>query len=165
MAVEEEVTQWIAKLGRGDADAARLLWQHYFSKLVEYARHRLAVVPRRAIDEEDVALSAMNSFCQGMAKHRFDQVNDRNDLWKLLVTITARKAWRSDAATMPTSAAREDPGRIGSLSVRERRRVVKTGSGPCWETNRHPNWQPWSPRTAGICWTVWGTIRCGKSPC
>ena len=92
MAVEEEVTQWIAKLGRGDADAARLLWQHYFSKLVEYARHRLDAVPRRAIDEEDVALSAMNSFCQGMAKHRFDQVNDRNDLWKLLVTITARKA-------------------------------------------------------------------------
>jgi DNA-directed RNA polymerase specialized sigma24 family protein len=34
----------------------------------------------------------MNSFCRGMAGHRFDEVNDHEDLWKLLVTITARKA-------------------------------------------------------------------------
>jgi len=49
-------------------------------------------LPCRVADEEDVALSAMNSFCRGMVGHRFDEVNDREDLWKLLVTITARKA-------------------------------------------------------------------------
>ncbi len=92
MAVVEEVTQWIVKLGRGDAAAAEALWQQYFGKLVHYARRKLDGVPCRAVDEEDVALSAMNSFCQGMARHRFDQVNDHEDLWKLLLTITARKA-------------------------------------------------------------------------
>ena len=92
MAVAEEVTQWIAKLGEGDAQAARIVWERYFTKLVEFARRQLGPVPRRVADEEDVALIAMNSFCQGMAEHRFEQIHDRDSLWKLLLTITARKA-------------------------------------------------------------------------
>jgi DNA-directed RNA polymerase specialized sigma24 family protein len=39
-----------------------------------------------------VVLSAFRSFCSGVAAGRFPQLNDRHDLWKLLVTITARKA-------------------------------------------------------------------------
>jgi DNA-directed RNA polymerase specialized sigma24 family protein len=92
MEIVEEFTQWIVKLGRGDPRAAEVLWAQYFGKLVQYARRKLDGLPCRIADEEDVALSAMNSFCQGMAKQRFDEVNDREDLWKLLVTITARKA-------------------------------------------------------------------------
>jgi DNA-directed RNA polymerase specialized sigma24 family protein len=34
----------------------------------------------------------MNSFYQGLAQHKFDHLHNRDDLWKLLVTITARKA-------------------------------------------------------------------------
>lgn len=90
--IQEQVTQWIQRLGHGDRRAAELLWERYFAKLVELARRKLAGIPRRAADEEDVALSAMHSFCQGMAEHRFEKVIDREDLWKLLVTITARKA-------------------------------------------------------------------------
>lgn len=37
-------------------------------------------------------LSAFNSFCEGVAKGRFPRFDDRNDLWKILVTITRRKA-------------------------------------------------------------------------
>jgi DNA-directed RNA polymerase specialized sigma24 family protein len=43
-------------------------------------------------DEEDVALSAFNSFCAGVQKGRFPQLEDRDDLWKILVSITIRKA-------------------------------------------------------------------------
>jgi len=93
MAVVEEVTQWIARLSHGDERAARVLWEQYFTRLVHYARRKLEGVPCRAADEEDVALSAMYSFCRGMAAHRFEKVDDREDLWKLLVTITARKAF------------------------------------------------------------------------
>jgi DNA-directed RNA polymerase specialized sigma24 family protein len=89
---DEEVTQWMVRLGNGDQQAAQALWEEYFVKLVRYARRNLDGVPRRAADEEDVALSAMRSFCQAVAEHRFEQVKDREDLWKLLVTITARKA-------------------------------------------------------------------------
>jgi DNA-directed RNA polymerase specialized sigma24 family protein len=88
----EEVTQWLTKLGRGDPAAAQAVWDRYFDKLVLYARRKLEGLPRRAADEEDVALSAMQSFCRNMAAHRFDEVADGEALWKLLVTITARKA-------------------------------------------------------------------------
>jgi DNA-directed RNA polymerase specialized sigma24 family protein len=87
----EEVTQWIVKLADGDQQAAARLWEAYFDKLVQFARRKLGGLPCRAADEEDVALSAMHSFCRGMADHRFEHVDDREDLWKILVTITARK--------------------------------------------------------------------------
>jgi len=88
----EEVTHWMVRLRNGDQQAAQVLWEEYFTKLVSYARRNLDGMPCRTADEEDVALSAMYSFCQGMTQHRFDQVKDREDLWKLLLTITARKA-------------------------------------------------------------------------
>jgi DNA-directed RNA polymerase specialized sigma24 family protein len=94
MAVAEEVTYWILKLRHGDEQAAQLLWEAYFEKLVCFARRKLEGMPRRAVDEEDVALSAMHSFCCGMKGGRFRDVKDRHELWKLLITITARKACR-----------------------------------------------------------------------
>jgi DNA-directed RNA polymerase specialized sigma24 family protein len=89
----EEVTQWIARLSHGDQRAAQILWEKYFDRLVRYARRKLDGMPCRAADEEDVALSAMHSFCRGMVNHRFDDAINRDNLWKLLVTITARKVW------------------------------------------------------------------------
>jgi DNA-directed RNA polymerase specialized sigma24 family protein len=88
----EEVTNWIAGLSRGDPRAAEILWQQYFDKLVRYARRKLDGMPCRSTDEEDVALSAMNSFCRGMVEQRIEHVKDADDLWKLLLTFTARKA-------------------------------------------------------------------------
>jgi len=97
----ENVTQWLANLSDGDERAAQAIWERYFDKLVRYARRKLRDMPRRAADEEDIALSAMKSFYQGMAEGRFPKVDDREDLWKLLVTITARKVcaqWRREHA-------------------------------------------------------------------
>src|SRR5262249_39327420 len=45
-------------------------------------------------DEEDVALSAFDSFCRGASNGRFPQLFDRDNFWRLLVTITARKAYQ-----------------------------------------------------------------------
>src|SRR5262249_56890751 len=42
-------------------------------------------------DEEDAALSAFDSVCAGLARGRFPQLADRDDLWRLLVVITTRK--------------------------------------------------------------------------
>jgi DNA-directed RNA polymerase specialized sigma24 family protein len=38
-------------------------------------------------------LSAFNSFCVGVAEGRFPQLADREDLWRILMTITVRKAY------------------------------------------------------------------------
>jgi DNA-directed RNA polymerase specialized sigma24 family protein len=43
-------------------------------------------------DEEDAALSAFDSFCRGVARGRYPRLDDRDDLWHLLVVITERKA-------------------------------------------------------------------------
>ncbi|MDR1960647.1 MAG: helix-turn-helix domain-containing protein [Planctomycetaceae bacterium] len=89
---EQELTQWIHRLTDGDSRAAEQLWETYFQKLVHLARRKLEGMTLRDVDEEDVALSAMHSFCRGMVTKKFPWVNDRHDLWKLLVTLTARKA-------------------------------------------------------------------------
>jgi DNA-directed RNA polymerase specialized sigma24 family protein len=92
MTATGSVTHWIGQLKGGSSDAAQKLWEGYFRKMVELARQKLQGLPRRAADEEDVALSAFDSFCRGAAAGRFPQLADRNSLWPLLVKITAHKA-------------------------------------------------------------------------
>jgi DNA-directed RNA polymerase specialized sigma24 family protein len=86
------VSLWIAQLKAGADDAARLLWQHCYHRLVSRARAQLAGAPRRAADEEDVVLSAFDSFCRAAGQGRFPDLHDRDDLWQLLLLITDRKA-------------------------------------------------------------------------
>jgi DNA-directed RNA polymerase specialized sigma24 family protein len=43
-------------------------------------------------DEEDVALSAFDSFCRRAERGEFPQLADRDDLWRLLFVLTVRKA-------------------------------------------------------------------------
>ncbi len=89
------VTHWIGDLKVGDLAAARPLWERYYGKLVVLARARLRDLRKTGAeaDEEDAALSAFNSFCAGAALGKFPKLDDREDLWKLLVVITARKAF------------------------------------------------------------------------
>jgi len=63
-----------------------------FEQLVRFARVKLAETPRRVADEEDVALSAFDSFCCAAQQGRFPNLADRDGLWRLLLRITAFKA-------------------------------------------------------------------------
>lgn len=92
MSVGQSVTLWIDALKGGSEGAAGQLWQRYFDRLVRLARRRMSGAAQRSADEEDVALSAFHSLCEGAARGRFGQLHDRDDLWRLLVVITARKA-------------------------------------------------------------------------
>ncbi len=89
---EDQVTQWLSRLQRGDERATEAIWREYFEKMVRLAKRRLGDLPRRVADEEDVALSAMHSLFRGAEAGRFPRLADRDDLWKVLVTITVRKA-------------------------------------------------------------------------
>lgn len=89
--MENEIQQWIAQLERGEPQASQQLWEAFYSKLVVQARRRLGGLPRREADEEDVALSAINSFIKAARNGRFPLLRDETDLWRLLVVITSRK--------------------------------------------------------------------------
>jgi RNA polymerase sigma factor (sigma-70 family) len=89
---EESVTQWIEQLKAGHSSAAGPLWQRYVERLVRLASNKLGELPRRAADEEDVVLSAFRAFFAGVRDGRFQQLDDRDDLWQVLVMLTERKA-------------------------------------------------------------------------
>lgn len=86
------ITNWLLQLRSGNRSAAQPIWEKYFCRLVRLARTHLNGSPRRVADEEDVVISAFDSFCRGAEKGRFPKLNDSTDLWKVLVTITERKA-------------------------------------------------------------------------
>ncbi len=87
----ERPTYWLPALQQGDEQAAEILWKEYFVKIVRLAKRRMDGLRLRAVDEEDVALSAMNSFCR-MAQNRDTPIADSTELWKLMATIVRRKA-------------------------------------------------------------------------
>jgi DNA-directed RNA polymerase specialized sigma24 family protein len=90
---EGTVTHWLAQLKAGNVDAVGPLWDRYFDRLVRLARKKLCASLQRFPDEdeEDVALSAFHSFCTAARRGRFPRLNDRDDLWRVLVCVTARK--------------------------------------------------------------------------
>jgi DNA-directed RNA polymerase specialized sigma24 family protein len=88
------VTNWMQLLQAGDDSAARQIWERYFARLVDLARAKLRGSERRMADEEDVALSVFDSFCRGMEQGRFPNLEGRDNLWKVLVMLTARKSLR-----------------------------------------------------------------------
>src|ERR1700690_4386290 len=92
MSSHGSITALLERLNAGDHEAARLLWQRYYPRLVALARQKLQGAPRRVADEEDAALSAFDSFCRRAEQGHFPDLKDRDGLWALLVVLTARKA-------------------------------------------------------------------------
>ena len=92
MSSASDVTELIERLKRGDRGAAQPLWERYFRRLVGLARARLRGARVRDRDSEDVALSAFDSFYRAAEQGRFPRLDDRDDLWQLLVVLTCRKA-------------------------------------------------------------------------
>ena len=93
---EGSVTRWIGDLKAGDREALDRLWPRYFEKLVRLARRRLDAARAGAAceDEEDAALSAMNSLWDRASGGKLPDLKGRDELWRLMVVITARKALR-----------------------------------------------------------------------
>ena len=85
------ITALIERVQEGDHEAARLLWQRYYARMVALARQKLKGFSPRIADEEDAALSAFNTFCDGAERGHFPDLKNRDELWALLVVLTARK--------------------------------------------------------------------------
>jgi len=88
----ESVTHWLPGIRTGDGLALAQLWSRYYERLVLLARRRLGPMHHGVCDEEDVAAEAMQSFFRRARDGNFPALENRVDLWRLLASITRRKA-------------------------------------------------------------------------
>jgi len=112
MSSDNSISDWLGQLKAGDGDAAQELWSRYFDRLVRLAKQKLGADHRGASEEEDVALSAFYSFYQRASTGRIEQLDDGLDLWKVLATITIRKAY----ARLKYHRAAKRGGRVHSIA-------------------------------------------------
>jgi DNA-directed RNA polymerase specialized sigma24 family protein len=110
----DDFAAWMKRIQQREARAVEVVWREYFEKLIARARIKLGSAPRRDQDEEDIALSALQSFVRGAERGRFPQLQDRDDLWRLLLTITARKVVRRQRRQF---AAKRGGGAVRGESV------------------------------------------------
>ena len=130
----DPVSLWITQLKEGARSAVGLLLQRYFGRLVQLARTRLQALPGMAAAAEDVALSAFKSLCLGAERGRFPQLDDRDDLWRLLALLTVRKAidlqrrqrarGEADEVDVEQLVSREPPPELAAELTEEYRRLL-----------------------------------------
>jgi DNA-directed RNA polymerase specialized sigma24 family protein len=87
----DSIGVWIDRLRQNDPQAARVLWDRFYPRMVAVASRRLGSRPRRVSDEEDAALGAFADFDRAVKAGRFPDLRDANGLWALLLTFTVRK--------------------------------------------------------------------------
>jgi RNA polymerase sigma factor (sigma-70 family) len=86
------VTEWIGELKNGRADASAKIWRRYVEELVREADRRLKNMPRRAVEGDDIAQEAFAAFFRGVERQRFSRLDDRRDLWQVLIMLADRRA-------------------------------------------------------------------------
>jgi RNA polymerase sigma factor (sigma-70 family) len=72
-------------------EAARQIWLRYFPQLLELACKHLSPRVRRREDEEDIVQKVYKSFCLRLKRGDYT-LGNRDDLWRLLLTMTLNKA-------------------------------------------------------------------------
>lgn len=87
------VTNWIEQVKVGESSAAQRLWERYLSQLAQVARSRLAGSPQQVADAEDVVVVAFEKFLRDPPQAgRFPRLDDRYDLWQVLLLVTDQVA-------------------------------------------------------------------------
>jgi len=116
LASKADVTGAMNKLveGKSREEAARIVWEYSYVRVVETARAKLRAAPCGDRDEEDIALSVLNTFYAGAAKRAFPDLAHRDNLWRILYKITVRKV---NASTAHNRAQKRDSGRVADLDV------------------------------------------------
>jgi DNA-directed RNA polymerase specialized sigma24 family protein len=92
MSRDHSMTNLIRDLQAGRSSAAQAMWDRCIARLVNGARQKLRGLPRRAADEEDVALAAFDAFLRGVKENRFAKLENREDLWQVLGMLSERRA-------------------------------------------------------------------------
>lgn len=92
MSIEaDELSTSLGELLEKAPQEAERIWAEFFPRMLRLAKSKLSGMQLRTFDEEDIALSAMHSFFRGKNDGRFERLDSRDEMWRLLATITVRK--------------------------------------------------------------------------
>ena len=86
------ISRAIALLQDQDEAAAELIWNRYFQRLCAHCEVLIYQRHQKHISPDEVASSAFFALFDGIKKHRFTEVRNRDELWQMLSLIAARKA-------------------------------------------------------------------------
>lgn len=90
MNADESFPELMARLRRGDDEAATEVFRHFVRRLIDFTRGQLETWVRRKTDPEDVVQSVYKSFFARYEAGQF-AVADWDSLWGLLTCIAIRK--------------------------------------------------------------------------
>lgn len=108
------ITRWLEEIKQGvQGEPQRRIVDHFLYQLEALARRRLKHLHGYE-NEEDVALSAMNSFLMRVPANEYAGLCDRKSLWRLLAAITLNKAVTAQRKQM---AQKRDVRRETSLEA------------------------------------------------
>lgn len=108
--------QLLAAYSRGDDEAARVLFERYYRRLIALVGARRGWVLRQTESSADVVQSVFRSvFARGRAGQI--ELGDDEPLWPLLVTIALHKVYNHAAHwnRQRRTPAREAPAELGEL--------------------------------------------------
>lgn len=79
---------------QAESAAMERIHRDYFRRLAALSRRVLGPLPGAHTEAEDVVQSALGSLCRFMRRQNDTSKTDRNDIWRLLCHIVARKSQR-----------------------------------------------------------------------
>jgi len=86
----ESFEELLDAMQKGEDWAFDMFFKSHYERLVQFAKKKIGSFPLRTFDEEDVALSAINSLFNCLRENRFEAQNSI-ELWQILIAITKNK--------------------------------------------------------------------------
>jgi len=90
--VPGSITRHLQDFRAGDDEAASRLWKRCVRLLLMQAEKLLDGRNLRVADQDDMANVVFTEICQGLHSGQYDRIQDRKNLWRLMWTITRRRA-------------------------------------------------------------------------
>ncbi|MEM6471694.1 MAG: ECF-type sigma factor [Planctomycetota bacterium] len=87
----DTIQKMVDRVRAGDDEAAHHLWERYFPEVIRLAGQRMRGRANTVADEEDVAISVMESFFRAARAGRFPDLAGRDEILRLLAKMTSRK--------------------------------------------------------------------------
>lgn len=93
----DSVTEWLQQAQLASApEAFAFLFERYLQQVTRLASSRLPSKLRPVVDGDDIAAEVFVELNRGLQEGRFQKLQDRRDLWQVLVMLSERRAtsWR-----------------------------------------------------------------------